>query len=786
MGITFFRLCIVCFICLLPSFVLGTETIPSYDIGIVTDGNSEEDLRILSVFQKELQTLAAGEYSINFPDSATLSGNDSRQGIESAINKLYQNPEIDLVITLGYIASYLAYHGENPPKPVVVPYILDSLIREHQDPEATMTHSNLAPIDTMFSLERDLLIFQKIVPAQNLAIIVDSRLLTAIPEFKLLAKYLANENSIKVSVVAADNSADAVLDSLPPGTDSVMLGTLYQFSDSEKTKLFQGFIDKKLPGYAIWNRALVADGLLMGDVPEDMQDNLARRTAIAVQDILLGETPGSLNIQLDSGHELTINMATARALDIYPGLAILTAANLLNEERTDIKRRLNLQQAVEEALEVNLDFLSADQTVLAGTHAVSETRSPLLPQIGIATGARAIDNDRADLSRGSSPERAWTGTASASQQIYSERSWARYSIEQHLQTGREMDRDSVRLDTIYAASVAYFDVLRAKTIEQLEKDNLKLTHANLKRARIRMSTGVAGPDEVYRWETKNAGDSRSLLNKESVSLDAMENLNRILNRPLQELFIAEETDLSDPLLIGGNQFFQKMMDNPRYLLKFTNIAIREALSQRPELKSLDAIITAKERQTTSSKREFWVPDFTLEGQVEQYFAEDGSGQRGDYPNGLDDTDWQVGVYARLPLFEGGRKSAALSRNQEELQKLRIDRRSLEERVSQDMLQSLNRTRASYPGISLARDGADSAKRNLDLITDSYTQGIKSIIELLDAQNQALTADQAAANAVYDFLIDMMGVQRSMGTFVTFLAEPERSTWVKRTEGLLEQ
>jgi outer membrane protein TolC len=786
MGIPFLKLCVICFICLLPSFVFGDDTIPSYDIGIVTDGNSEEDLRILAVFQKELQTLADGEYHINFPESATLSGNNSRQGAENALNALYKNPEVDLVITLGYISSYLAYHGENPPKPVIAPYILDGLIREHLTPEAKMTHSNLASIDTSFSLDRDLLIFQKIVPAQNLVIIVDSRLLEAIPEFKLLGKYLANENSIKVSTIPANNSADAVLDALPPDTDSVMIGTLYQFSDTETTKLLQGLIAKKLPGYAIWDRSLVINGLLMGDLPEEMQDNLARRTAIAVQDILLGETAGSLNIQMNSGHELTINMATARALDIYPGLAIMTGANLLQEERTDIKRHLSLQQVVTEALEVNLDYLSADQSVLAGIQAVAETRAPLLPQISIATGARAIDNDRAELGRGSSPERAWTGTATASQQIYSERSWARYAIEQHLQSGRELDRDRVRLDTIYAAAVAYFNVLRTKTIEQLEKDNLKLTHANLKRARIRMSTGVAGPDEVYRWETKNAADSRSVLEKESLSLDAMQNLNRLLNRPLQELFIAEETDLSNPLLMAGNRFFLKMMDNPRYLLKFTNIAIREALSQRPELQSLDAVITAKERQTTSSKREFWVPDFTIEGQVEQYFTEDGSGQRGDFKDSLDDTDWQIGVYARLPLFEGGRKTAALSRNQQELLKLKIDRRSLAERISQDILRSLNRTRASYPGISLTRDGADSANRNLDLITDSYTQGIKSIIELLDAQNQALTADQAAANAVYNFLIDLMGVQRSMGFFVTFQPEAERNEWIGRTEALLEQ
>jgi outer membrane protein TolC len=96
-----------------------------------------------------------------------------------------------------------------------------------------------------------------------------------------------------------------------------------------------------------------------------------------------------------------------------------------------------------------------------------------------------------------------------------------------------------------------------------------------------------------------------------------------------------------------------------------------------------------------------------------------------------------------------------------------------------VLAALNRTRASYPGISLSREAAEAARRNLALITDSYIQGIKSIIDLLDAQNQALTADQAAANAVYNFLVDLMGVQRAMGSFIIFAPEEQRKSWFDR-------
>jgi len=762
------------------------EGLPIYNVGIVTDGNTAVDLETIALFEKEIRILAEEEFQVNFPKSMVLSGKDSAKGVNSALDRLFADSDTDLVLALGAIASSEVFQRKNLPKPVIAPYVVDSVVQQLPRVNDTSGVANLTYIDSMFYMDRELMNFQKIVPFKKLSILLDRREVAAIPEITKFIRKLANEHTMTVNLVAVGSSAEETLAAIPAGTEAVMVGPLYHFTGKEDARLIKGLIDRHLPSYSIWSRKQVENGLLAGETPKDLQENLARRTAVAVQDILLGEDAGSVTVAFSRGYELTINMATARALDVYPSLAMMTGANLLNEQRTDIQRRLTLQQVVQEALQANLDLSSARRRVMAGAHAVNEARSPLLPQIGIATGARSIDEDRARLGAGTNPERAWTGTVGGSQQIYSDRSWAAYTVEQHNQTGRIMDTETVRLDVLYEASVAYLNVLRAKTIEQLFKDNLKLTKANLDRARIRMSTGVAGPDEVYRWETKFATDRIDVLAKESITLDAMEAMNRILNRPLQELFIAEETDLSDPLLIVGDKLFFQLMNNPRYLRAFRNFSIEEALSLRPELKAVDAAIAAKARQKTAAGREFWLPDFTVEGQVEQYFSEDGAGQRGDVRDGLDDTDWQVGVFARLPLFEGGRKSAALNRNQEELARLKIDRQASAERVVQDMLRALNRTRSSYPGISLSREAADSANRNLTLITDSYVQGIKSIIDLLDAQNQSLAADQAAANAVYNFLIDLMGVQRAMGSFILFQPENERDAWMQRAQQYLQQ
>jgi RND family efflux transporter MFP subunit len=69
-----------------------------------------------------------------------------------------------------------------------------------------------------------------------------------------------------------------------------------------------------------------------------------------------------------------------------------------------------------------------------------------------------------------------------------------------------------------------------------------------------------------------------------------------------------------------------------------------------------------------------------------------------------------------------------------------------------------------------------------LVTDAYARGVLSIFDLLDAQNAALVADQLAANAVYDFLSDMLEAERAAGAFSLLMTPDEREAWLQRLAG----
>ena len=100
-------------------------------------------------------------------------------------------------------------------------------------------------------------------------------------------------------------------------------------------------------------------------------------------------------------------------------------------------------------------------------------------------------------------------------------------------------------------------------------------------------------------------------------------------------------------------------------------------------------------------------------------------------------------------------------------------------IEQRIRSALFDAASTYTSIELSAEAADAAGKNLDLVTDAYSRGAVSIIDLLDAQNAALVADAFAANAVYDFLIDLMEVQRSSNTFDFFRSEEGREDWFER-------
>jgi outer membrane protein len=777
---------------LVPAFAYGQEVkrLPLVRIGFVMDGPWDRLEKTFAEFQEEITDLLSGEFDVRFPQDRQIVCAWTAASVREALGLQLADPQVDMVIALGVLASNEACLRGDLPKPVLAPVVLDVELQGLPQKDGASGVKNLSYTAFPNPFRRDLEMFQRIVPFRKLALFTAPYYRDALQGFGRRFPTIAKEMGLEMQIILVGESAKEALQQLDPDVEAVYLPPLLHLSADEQDRLIKGLIECKLPSFSLRGRWDVERGVFAGLSTEETFPRLARRTALNIQRILLGEEAGKLMYAFPARERLTINMATARAIGVYPPFSVLGEAELLDEEVVEITRRLSLATAVQEAVEANLDLAARDRAVAAGKEEVRAARSDLLPQVEVSGLGRVIDQDRAEASFGNQAEQALTGTASLSQVIYADPAWANLSIQKHLQTAREEEREALRLNITLEAATTYLDVLRAKAFERIEKENLNLTRSNLELAKVRQSIGISGPADVYRWESAIANSRQSVLRAVSRRQQAERALNRLLNRPLDELFTTEDVSLDDPILITSDERLRKYMDNPWALAVFRSFMVEEGLANSVEVRGLDAAITAQERQLVSTKRSFWAPTAALSGEVTQYLAEGGAGQEPQeipgIPGGIafpraDDTDWGVGIRVSLPLYEGGGRFADNRRAIEELSRLRIEREATRERIALAIEASVLKMQASEPGIRLSRDAREASLKNLDLVTDSYSLGVVSVIDLIDAQTSALVSSLVAANAVYDFLRDLMEMERAANGFGFFRTPEERDGWFERLE-----
>jgi outer membrane protein TolC len=219
----------------------------------------------------------------------------------------------------------------------------------------------------------------------------------------------------------------------------------------------------------------------------------------------------------------------------------------------------------------------------------------------------------------------------------------------------------------------------------------------------------------------------------------------------------------------------------------------EGITKSPEIKTIDAAIKAQKRFLRSTSDAFWMPTLALRGEVSHRFAEEGAGSEQETSLPLpiefptrDKTDWSISLSASLDLFRGTGKLAERQKALEELKRLQLERAALVNRIEQRVRSAFHLAGASYAAIEQSRRAAVASRNNLELVLESYRQGALSIIELLDAQNAALVSEEAASNAVYDFLMDLLTVQRAIGTFDIFQSDSEREAYYDRLDAYFEK
>jgi outer membrane protein len=788
MRIVVLRAVLVLTVTLFFAFRSGAEaqqrTRSSFRIMMIADGESQLFTERQRVLREEILELMKEDASVVFVEPK-IKTDWTLERAEAALKEGLADRSIDMIIVSGAMTGVAVGRLPKLNKPVLIPYAAPELQGLPQDGNRS-GRRNLAYIGGLLNFEREINQLREIVRFDRMTLIVGEEVVKHLDAAEQPVQVASQHLGIKTQLVVATEGAQATLDAIPEDTEAIFIGPIFKWSDDEMQILVDGINAQDLPSYAGGGVKWVERGALATMETQEDEIRRMRRAALFVQRIYMGEPAGSFPISFEQRPVLVINMATAKAIGSWPRFAVMAEARLINDQSGTRGPLITLEIAMRDAVRANLDLMSQGLKIDAHYEGIKVSRGNWLPAVG-ADGDFLV-NDPAVSSSFGQAQRQFTWGISGSQLLYSPRSHADLRFRRDTYWSTEDDYMAARLDTMLEAGEAYLNVLRAKNTERVNRDNLKLTRKNLSLAETRNAIGVAGREEVFRWQTQIAESRSSVIGASALRNQREIDLNRILNRPLEAPFRVPPPEDVRAVTPGSDPRLVKYLQDPWSFKIFREFMATEALRNSPEIRSIDATIRARDELLKGERRQLGIPDIAIIGGFQHVPYVNGIGADAPPPSsggvnfpGRQTFTWNVGAAASLTLFDGTSNYARIRRTFREIDRLQTDRAVIAQRLDQNVRSALHQAGFSYANIDLTQDAAEASARNLELVTDLYLRGAADIIQLVDAQNQALGAKLAAANALYDFLIDALRVQRAAGAFSLEGSQEDRDDFVKRID-----
>ncbi len=760
------RQCINVALCLFITQFLTAETLR---IALIENTESNDfNVQLDELFRKEINDLLSDEYTIEFM-SLEVSASSNANQIFTLLDRAYSETAVDAVIVLDFPSHLLAGQKESYAKPTFLPLVFNGQIIGYPLEGESSGVNNLSYLTFEFSISEELAALQRVYPFEKAVFITGERITASIAASTTSQlSEQARNNGVDLTFVTYNDDHARTLATFPANTEAVFIGALPNVSEQMQAAFVKRLTESGIASFSVAGENLLKLGALATNSPDTDWERLARRTALNLQEVLLGRPASEIPVFFQSRNRLMINMQTARELGISPSFDILSESVVINRDPIPDGPSYSLSEvaikAVNENLAIAVQRLRAEQA----REDINIARGALLPTVSASVGhdiRRETASTRAGLIARSTTDAA----VSLRMPLFNEELWANYAVRKYTSLSQQELLRQTELDIVQSAVVTYLDVLRAQTSLEQERQNLDITASNLRLAQDRVEAGSTNASDLFRWQSELANAKQSVLFAKSNLEQRKQALNAILNRPIDESFQTSVETLDNPDLLVSNKHVVNSVNNPTSLDSLTTFFVLKGLEQSPELKQIELAIKSNKRLKDSNQRDFWMPDVSLVATYNRNLDEDREGVIE-----TEEYDWIVGFEVSLPLFEGGARFAEVKRSSLAILETESQLRDAQNSVEQSIRNSAESVHASYLAIKFAREAEVAIEKSYELTADSYAQGNVSIIDLLDAQESLLNAREASMNSVYNFLIELMQLQRASGAFDFFLTAEERA------------
>ena len=409
---------------------------------------------------------------------------------------------------------------------------------------------------------------------------------------------------------------------------------------------------------------------------------------------------------------------------------------------------LTLEQALAIATEQNRDIQKAVeyQNWVQGKYV--DERAAALPQLRI-TGSfgRQYDESQQDFFKGipelfggvfSFEKDVATADIALSQAVFT---WGQVGAAiRAAKVGQSIADDQFRFyrqGVIRNVSARFYDVLLAKEILAIATENLDQKERHLDATRRKLSAGTATDYDVLAAGVGVENARPELIRAENQVRNAKEWLNFLLGRE------GGAVDVNGTLVAAVGPY-------PSYLE-----VLDESLRSRPELQEL------------GHRREIFgeLVKVTRAGDKPRLDIQAGYGWRGYDAEGLesDGTAWNAGLLLSFPVFDGLRTRGKVAQAKSDVRTAEIEESKLRDAIFLEVHASVDAVQEAGEILKALSGTVTQAERLLFMAEMGYEHGVKTRLDVQDAQLNLLSASGSLARARRDYQVALVNLHWVTGT-----------------------
>jgi outer membrane protein TolC len=260
---------------------------------------------------------------------------------------------------------------------------------------------------------------------------------------------------------------------------------------------------------------------------------------------------------------------------------------------------------------------------------------------------------------------------------------------------------------------------------QVTKENLRNTNSLFENDKVTI-------DEVYAAKAKVKEMEKELSNARNEQVMAGAYLNFLMNRDLQA-----EVEVQYPGDIIITSYQLEPLRN-------------QALQSREELVQLDRNMEIN-LQKIKMEKGAALPDVSLGATY---------GYQGEQYSFTADQDFaQAGVYLSWNLFSSGQRKAKISQAKIDMQIAIEKKREAEKQIQLEVMDAYFNLQASFEGIGLAKEELANYQKTYNLVEKKYRNGMVNHLELSNALNNRVNAENKLILARYGYFISQIDLER---------------------------